>query len=63
MPKRRGPDKRPGTRQRSCKKRPSEGDPSSAGANILARKRRKVEDDHDSNLVSFELKDNLVNGA
>lgn len=25
VPKRRGPDKRPGTRQRSCKKRPSEG--------------------------------------
>ncbi|KAI0088094.1 hypothetical protein BDY19DRAFT_891709 [Irpex rosettiformis] len=63
VPKRRGPDKRPGTRQRSCKKRPSEGDPSSPGANILARKRRKVEDDHDSNLVSFELKDSLVNGA
>lgn len=25
MPKRRGPDKRPGTRQRSCKKRPADG--------------------------------------
>ena len=25
VPKRRGPDKRPGTRQRSCKKRPSDG--------------------------------------
>lgn len=25
VPKRRGPDKRPGTRQRSCKKRPAEG--------------------------------------
>ena len=25
VPKRRGPDKRPGTRQRSCKKRPADG--------------------------------------
>lgn len=27
VPKRRGPDKRPGTRQRSCKKRPADGTP------------------------------------
>jgi len=36
--KRRGPDKRPGTRRRSCKKRPAEGEETPA-----ARKRRRTE--------------------
>ncbi|KAI0694263.1 hypothetical protein BC835DRAFT_1015031 [Cytidiella melzeri] len=61
VPKRRGPDKRPGTRQRSCKKRPSEGDQSPTGTELLSRKRRKVEGDHDGNLVSFELKEGMMN--
>jgi len=38
VPKRRGPDKRPGTRRRSCKKRPVDGEETPA-----ARKRRKAE--------------------
>ena len=38
VPKRRGPDKRPGTRRRSCKKRPIEGEETPA-----VRKRRKTE--------------------
>jgi len=40
VPKRRGPDKRPGTRRRSCKKRPVEGEEAPA-----VRKRRKTETD------------------
>ncbi|TFY79931.1 hypothetical protein EWM64_g4083 [Hericium alpestre] len=44
VPKRRGPDKRPGTRQRSCKKRPTDG------SAPHPKKRRKTEstDDHPS---------------
>ena len=38
VPKRRGPDKRPGTRRRSCKKRPAEGEDTPA-----VRKRRRTE--------------------
>jgi len=38
VPKRRGPDKRPGTRRRSCKKRPAEGEETPA-----VRKRRRTE--------------------
>ena len=38
VPKRRGPDKRPGTRRRSCKKRPVDGEDIPSG-----RKRRKTE--------------------
>lgn len=38
VPKRRGPDKRPGTRRRSCKKRPTEGEEAQAG-----KKRRRTE--------------------
>ncbi|PSS38007.1 hypothetical protein PHLCEN_2v147 [Hermanssonia centrifuga] len=53
VPKRRGPDKRPGTRQRSCKKRPSETEPSGT----QAKKRRKIEDDDsDGNLIAFDPK-------
>ncbi|KAI0338268.1 hypothetical protein BDW22DRAFT_1415626 [Trametopsis cervina] len=62
VPKRRGPDKRPGTRQRSCKKRPSEAD-SSDGGNIMAKKRRKVDGDHDGNLVSFQTKEGAMGVA
>jgi len=40
VPKRRGPDKRPGTRRRSCKKRPVDGEDSPT-----IRKRRKTETD------------------
>lgn len=43
VPKRRGPDKRPGTRRRSCKKRPVEGHSSTSSI-----KRRKIgTDDED----------------
>ena len=38
VPKRRGPDKRPGTRRRSCKKRPAEGEETTT-----VRKRRRTE--------------------
>jgi len=38
VPKRRGPDKRPGTRRRSCKKRPADGEDSPT-----TRKRRRTE--------------------
>ena len=38
VPKRRGPDKRPGTRRRSCKKRPAEGEETPS-----VRKRRRTE--------------------
>lgn len=52
VPKRRGPDKRPGTRKRSCKKRPPDSEPSLASA----RKKRKVHGDLDGNLISFDVK-------
>ena len=39
MPKRRGPDKRPGTRQRSCKKRPTDA------ATTPAKKKRKTDEE------------------
>ncbi|KAH9932503.1 uncharacterized protein B0H18DRAFT_871123 [Fomitopsis serialis] len=39
VPKRRGPDKRPGTRQRSCKKRPSDT------STPPAKKKRKTDDE------------------
>ncbi|KAG1843243.1 uncharacterized protein F5891DRAFT_1211169 [Suillus fuscotomentosus] len=42
-PKRRGPDKRPGTRQRSCKKRPTDG--SSPSSLRSKRKRTSVRND------------------
>ena len=38
VPKRRGPDKRPGTRRRSCKKRPADGEETPS-----ARKRRRTD--------------------
>ncbi|KAH9949097.1 hypothetical protein B0H21DRAFT_169579 [Amylocystis lapponica] len=50
VPKRRGPDKRPGTRQRSCKKRPSDSDSSPA------KKRRKTDDELDGSTISFDEK-------
>ncbi|KAF9653893.1 hypothetical protein BDM02DRAFT_1113700 [Thelephora ganbajun] len=40
VPKRRGPDKRPGTRRRSCKKRPVEGEETPT-----VRKRRRTDTD------------------
>ncbi|EAU90780.2 hypothetical protein CC1G_09257 [Coprinopsis cinerea okayama7 len=54
VPKRRGPDKRPGTRQRSCKKRPADGsipppakkkktNPASDPANTVVQSRIKPE--------------------
>lgn len=60
VPKRRGPDKRPGTRQRSCKKRP----PESEATGPHSKKRRKVSSDHEGSLISFEVKENgASNGA
>ncbi|KAI0074422.1 hypothetical protein K474DRAFT_1601483 [Panus rudis PR-1116 ss-1] len=56
VPKRRGPDKRPGTRQRSCKKRPSETEPSGS----QAKKRRKSSGDHEGNLIAFDVKENVT---
>lgn len=56
VPKRRGPDKRPGTRQRSCKKRPPESD----AAAPQAKKRRKVSGDHEGSLISFDVKENVT---
>ena len=52
VPKRRGPDKRPGTRQRSCKKRTSDAESSSS----LAKKRRKTETDGDGSLIAFDVR-------
>ena len=49
VPKRRGPDKRPGTRRRSCKKRPVEGEEVST-----SRKRRKPETEDDERSDSNE---------
>ncbi|KAF8230754.1 hypothetical protein L208DRAFT_1438051 [Tricholoma matsutake] len=40
VPKRRGPDKRPGTRQRSCKKRPADG------STVPLQKRKKIASDY-----------------
>ncbi|KAI0058726.1 hypothetical protein BV25DRAFT_1810152 [Artomyces pyxidatus] len=50
VPKRRGPDKRPGTRQRSCKKRPTDG------SEPQPRKKRKTDpvDDSASPTTSFK---------
>lgn len=45
VPKRRGPDKRPGTRQRSCKKRPTE-DSSTDAVPPPKRKRTEKKDSH-----------------
>ncbi|KAI0784700.1 hypothetical protein C8Q75DRAFT_723967 [Abortiporus biennis] len=56
VPKRRGPDKRPGTRQRSCKKRPPESEPSAP----QSKKRRKTSTDHDGNVISFDVKENVT---
>ncbi|GBE80437.1 hypothetical protein SCP_0301520 [Sparassis crispa] len=48
VPKRRGPDKRPGTRQRSCKKRPVDDDVPPP------RKKRKAVDDFDAAAMSSD---------
>lgn len=58
-PKRRGPDKRPGTRQRSCKKRAPEAEP----PNGVARKKRKMESDDDDTMIAFDAGDGATNGA
>lgn len=52
VPKRRGPDKRPGTRQRSCKKRASEAEASSS----VAKKKRKTEGNDDGNVIAFDVR-------
>ncbi|KAH8813910.1 hypothetical protein DL96DRAFT_1625651 [Flagelloscypha sp. PMI_526] len=41
VPKRRGPDKRPGTRQRSCKKRPAEGEGRKPQKGITKNRKRR----------------------
>lgn len=56
VPKRRGPDKRPGTRQRSCKKRHSE----SEAAGSQAKKKRRTSGDHEGSLISFDVKENVT---
>ncbi|PIL36283.1 transcription factor [Ganoderma sinense ZZ0214-1] len=60
VPKRRGPDKRPGTRQRSCKKRPPDAEPTSASA----KKKRKTNADGESGVLSFDVKvkENVTGG-
>ena len=60
MPKRRGPDKRPGTRQRSCKKRP----PDAEAANTSAKKKRKTSSEGESGVLSFDVKvkENVTGG-
>nr|VWP02472.1 Zn(2)-C6 fungal-type domain-containing protein [Ganoderma boninense] len=60
VPKRRGPDKRPGTRQRSCKKRPPDAEPTSASA----KKKRKTNADGESGMLSFDVKvkENVTGG-
>lgn len=50
VPKRRGPDKRPGTRQRSCKKRPLDS------TTLPAKKKRKVSEDSVS-VVDVKIKE------
>lgn len=57
VPKRRGPDKRPGTRQRSCKKRPSEADASGA----VAKKKRKTEGNGDGSVIAFDVRPAITN--
>ncbi|KAI0661402.1 hypothetical protein C8Q70DRAFT_911816 [Cubamyces menziesii] len=61
VPKRRGPDKRPGTRQRSCKKRPPDSEPASASA----KKKRKTNAEGESVVLSFDVKvkENVTGGA
>ena len=57
VPKRRGPDKRPGTRQRSCKKRPADG----SAAPLQKRKRTSSEYLSDSrDAVSSRVKENMT---
>ncbi|KAI0829772.1 hypothetical protein BC628DRAFT_1477485 [Trametes gibbosa] len=61
VPKRRGPDKRPGTRQRSCKKRPPDAEPASGSA----KKKRKTNAEGESGMLSFDVivKENVTGGA
>ncbi|KAI0368375.1 hypothetical protein BV20DRAFT_1084510 [Pilatotrama ljubarskyi] len=61
VPKRRGPDKRPGTRQRSCKKRPPDAEPASASA----KKKRKTNAEGESGMLSFDVKvkENVTGGV
>ncbi|EJF65212.1 hypothetical protein DICSQDRAFT_166265 [Dichomitus squalens LYAD-421 SS1] len=60
VPKRRGPDKRPGTRQRSCKKRPPDAEPTSGSA----KKKRKTDVEGESAVLSFDVKvkENVTGG-
>ena len=58
VPKRRGPDKRPGTRQRSCKKRPADGSAPPAA------KRKKTSNDSPSEvreIAPSRVKENIEN--
>ncbi|OBZ70696.1 hypothetical protein A0H81_09310 [Grifola frondosa] len=58
---RRGPDKRPGTRQRSCKKRPPDAEPAAPSA----KKKRKVGSEGDPGVLAFDMKvkENVTGGA
>lgn len=60
VPKRRGPDKRPGTRQRSCKKRPSEAESTTSS---LAKKKRKTESDGDGSLIAFDVRQEVTSNG
>ncbi|KAL0065315.1 hypothetical protein AAF712_007649 [Marasmius tenuissimus] len=59
VPKRRGPDKRPGTRQRSCKKRPT-GDSANLAPNEPPAKRRKTDHTPGSTQVPPTSKENMA---
>lgn len=56
-PKRRGPDKRPGTRQRSCKKRPADG---SAPPPPSKRKRSSTTQAGDNGTPTAGVKENMA---
>ena len=59
-PKRRGPDKRPGTRQRSCKKRPADGSaapPSKRKRISVAERSSDARDSGASSAVNKEMPD------
>ncbi|KAJ8501742.1 hypothetical protein ONZ45_g12033 [Pleurotus djamor] len=59
VPKRRGPDKNPGTRQRSCKKRPADG-----SAPPPPKRPRKTSDrpSDDRDTSASRVKENMVSG-
>ncbi|KAF4567153.1 hypothetical protein EYR40_006147 [Pleurotus pulmonarius] len=59
VPKRRGPDKRPGTRQRSCKKRPADGSAPPPPKRSRKTSERQTED---RDPTTSRVKENMVSG-